>query len=136
VKFDELAQTWATDEKYLRARALELPKGYLGVNVFRFRAAAELTQEALAKRAGLRQPRIAEIERGDANPRLETIAKVAYALETEVADLLRNPGDTLLATDWIDLGAVDVTLRSQPAAQEELSSDLLVDWARRLPQVA
>lgn len=94
MKYDELARTWATDEKYLRARALELPKGYLGVNVFRYRSAAELTQEALAKRAELRQPRIAEIERGDANPRLETIAKIAHALQIEVADLLRNPDDS------------------------------------------
>jgi transcriptional regulator with XRE-family HTH domain len=96
--FDELAQEWRTSsEDYARARALEQPKGFLGVNVFRLRKAAGLTQEQLAKRAGLRQPRIAEIERGDANPRLETIAKVAYALNAEVAELLRNPDNADVA---------------------------------------
>lgn len=91
MKFEELAEKWTSDEEYRRALALELPKGYLGVNVYKLRTDAGWTQEELARRAGLRQPRIAEIERGDANPRLETLARVARALGVEVADLLRNP---------------------------------------------
>lgn len=91
MKFEELAGKWTSDERYKAALGLELPKGYLGVNVYRLRSAAGWTQKELARRAGARQPRIAEIERGDANPRLETLATLARALGVEVADLLRNP---------------------------------------------
>lgn len=136
MKFEELARQWASDKEYARARALELPKGYLGVNVFRFRTAAGLTQTELAQRAGLRQPRIAEIERGDANPRLETVAKVAHALATEVADLMRNPADTSIGTEWINFGAVHVAVSSRPDMACPLGEVEVQDWERRLAQVA
>jgi transcriptional regulator with XRE-family HTH domain len=90
MRFEELAGKWTSDEGYQAALAVELPKVYLGVNVYRLRSAAGWTQKELARRAGVRQPRIAEIERGDANPRLKTLATLARALEVEVADLLRN----------------------------------------------
>lgn len=94
MRFEELAERWASDEDYRKTLALELPKGYLGVNVYQLRTAAGWTQAELARRACVRQPRIAEIERGDANPRLETLATLARALEVEVADLVRNPVST------------------------------------------
>jgi len=47
------------------------------------------TQEELAKRAGLRRGAIIELERG-ANPRLDTLAKLAQAFGVKVTALLRE----------------------------------------------
>ncbi len=66
------------------------PPFVLGDNVNRLRNERGLTQEALAQRAGMRQPRIAEIERGDANPRLDTLTRIALALGVPVWMLLRE----------------------------------------------
>lgn len=49
------------------------------------RLAAGLTQAQLAKRAGIAQPMISQLEHPDYNPTLDTLAKVAKALD---ADLL------------------------------------------------
>ena len=53
------------------------------------RIKANLTQSELAKRAGVSQPMIARLERGDQNrvPTLSTINKVLFALGYE-ADLV------------------------------------------------
>jgi transcriptional regulator with XRE-family HTH domain len=58
----------------------------------RIRAARGLSQEQLAKRAGMRQPRIADLEAAKGNPRLLTVAKVADALGVAVAELLTPAG--------------------------------------------
>lgn len=67
------------------------PRTNLAINVNRLRNAKGWTQETLANAAGMRQPRIAEIERGDANPRLDTITRIAIALGVSDADLLDDP---------------------------------------------
>ncbi|HEV2148321.1 MAG TPA: helix-turn-helix transcriptional regulator [Longimicrobiaceae bacterium] len=69
------------------AAEVDLPH-VLASNVYRFRKERGLTQEQLAEAVGVRQPRIAEVERGDANPRLSTLAKLAFALGVPVASLL------------------------------------------------
>ncbi len=63
----------------------------LAVNVNRLRAEKGLSQEALAAKVGTRQPNISEIERGDANPRLDTVARLSAALGVTVADLYTEP---------------------------------------------
>jgi|GEM_PF-954821 len=69
------------------------PPHFLAINVLHLRTMRGMTQAALAKAIGIAQPRIAEIERGEANPRLTTIGRLARALETTVSDLLRAPPD-------------------------------------------
>lgn len=64
------------------------PPHLLASNVYRLRKDRGLTQEQLAEAVGVRQPRIAEVERGDANPRLLTLSKLAFALGVPVAALL------------------------------------------------
>ena len=64
------------------------PPHVLASNVYRLRKDRGLTQEQLAEAVGVRQPRIAEVERGDANPRLLTLSKLAYALGVPVFALL------------------------------------------------
>lgn len=46
-----------------------------------------LTQEALAERCGLSQKFIGEIERGVANPTIETVSQIAAALAVEIGEL-------------------------------------------------
>jgi DNA-binding XRE family transcriptional regulator len=78
----------AKDPKF---RALcDEPEPYmeLALNVNRLRNARGMTQEELAAAAGMKQPRIAEIERGDANPKLETLTRLAIALGVEPWQLL------------------------------------------------
>lgn len=54
--------------------------GELGEAVRRERAALRLSQQDVAKRAGVSPNRIVEIERGDKDPRLSTVEKVVGAL--------------------------------------------------------
>ncbi len=73
----------------IRAVAADVdPPFILASNVYRLRTGLGLTQAHLAERIGVRQPRIAEIERGDANPRLDTLARLAAALRVSVSALL------------------------------------------------
>ena len=70
---------------------LDKTKANLAFNVRVGRAISSMTQEALADAAKLQRSQISLIERGDANPSLETLCKVAEALETTLADLLSVP---------------------------------------------
>lgn len=75
------------DPEFATAWELEEPLATLAVNVATLRRARGLTQKELADRAGMRQPRVAEIERGDANPELKTLIRIAKALGVGLADL-------------------------------------------------
>lgn len=77
----EFAAGWAEDE----------PRVHLAGNVYRLRAAAGLTQLQLAEAAKMKQPRIAEIERGDGNPTLLTMTRIAIALGVAPDRLLVDP---------------------------------------------
>jgi len=58
-----------------------------GDAVRRARAAAGLTQEELAERAGLDRSYIGGVERGDRNPTLIFIEKIAEGLDIDLAEL-------------------------------------------------
>ena len=58
-----------------------------GDAVRRARAAAGLTQEELAERAGLERSYIGGVERGDRNPTLIFIEKIAEGLDIDLAEL-------------------------------------------------
>ncbi|HYJ78048.1 MAG TPA: helix-turn-helix transcriptional regulator [Longimicrobiaceae bacterium] len=81
------------NEEFARAWVLEEPKITLAANVAILRSERGLTQQQLAELAGIHQPRIAEIERGDGNPRLKTLARIASALRVDVAVLLTREDD-------------------------------------------
>lgn len=49
----------------------------------------ELTQSALAERAGVSQPLIARIEGGDVDPRLSTLRRIVAALDAAEGSILR-----------------------------------------------
>ncbi|MGI9088790.1 MAG: helix-turn-helix domain-containing protein [Chthoniobacterales bacterium] len=58
-----------------------------GMNVRRLRSAAGLTQEAVARKAGLATPYVSNIERGVRNPSLRCIGRIAQAFGISVSDL-------------------------------------------------
>lgn len=63
----------------------------LARNVLRLRVQRGLTQSELAGIAGVRQPRIAEIEGARTNPRLETLDRIAGAFSVPIAALFKEP---------------------------------------------
>ena len=56
----------------------------IGETLKRAREASDLTQEEVAKRAGISRPRYRDIEKGDAAARATTFINVARALGLEV----------------------------------------------------
>ena len=59
----------------------------LAGSVRRLRLEAGLSQEELAQAADVRQALISEVERGEANPTLESLTKIANALKVQLSDL-------------------------------------------------
>jgi transcriptional regulator with XRE-family HTH domain len=62
----------------------------LGRNVRELRLSFRMTQADLADRAESRRALISDIERGEANPTLDSLSRIAVALDVEPAELL-NP---------------------------------------------
>ena len=71
----------------------------LGDKVRYAREQLGLTTQILAKRAGVSQPYISEIENGNKNPSAKTIMKLAAALNVPGEFLLRNDVKTLAEMD-------------------------------------
>ena len=71
-------------------RALPRPRllALFGERVRTFRTAAEMSQAELAAAAGMRQPYVADIERGRTNPTLTTLAALAAGLGVAISDLV------------------------------------------------
>jgi DNA-binding XRE family transcriptional regulator len=65
--------------------------GILSINVKRLRKDLDLSQAELAKKVGVDQAAIGLVELKRANPTLQTIAALAKALKTNVADLFSKP---------------------------------------------
>ena len=75
-----------------------MPKDYvnaaarlLGERLREVRRAAGLTQAQLSERSKISEEYISCLERGVANPTLDTMVLVAGALGSEVCDLVRSP---------------------------------------------
>ena len=68
-------------------------KALLGAAIKSQRSALGVSQEELAYRAGLHRTYISDMERGARNPSIESIAKLAHALEISVSALFEQAGD-------------------------------------------
>jgi transcriptional regulator with XRE-family HTH domain len=64
-----------------------------GENLRRARRLARLSQDELGQRASLHRTEIGKLEQGERTPRLDTIVKVAGALEVD-------PGELLVRMAW------------------------------------
>lgn len=92
-----IARRVAEDPEYAKVHAIGRPFLHLSLNVWSLRLTRGLTQQQLADAAGMKQPRIATIERDETNPTLETISRIAYALGVTASRLLAEPDEALLA---------------------------------------
>lgn len=61
-----------------------------GNNVATRRRELGLSQEGLAERAGLHRTYVGSVERGERNPALKSIVKIARALAVDPGDLLKG----------------------------------------------
>lgn len=59
-------------------------------NLRRTREQRGLSQEAVGDRAGMTQSQYARIERGDVDPTIKTLKRLATALEVSAAQLLHD----------------------------------------------
>jgi transcriptional regulator with XRE-family HTH domain len=62
----------------------------LGLAIRERRRALGLSQDALAERSGLDRLNVGRIERGERSPRLDTLARIADALDVRPWELLRE----------------------------------------------
>ena len=62
----------------------------LGQNLARLRRERDLSQEAFADLAELHRTYISGIERGIRNPTITIVARIALALDVEIAELVRD----------------------------------------------
>ena len=92
-------------------------KALLGVAIKTQRASLGISQEELAYRAGLHRTYVSDVERGARNPSVETIEKLARALEISVSMLFDQAGmEILLVED--DPRDVRLTLRNDELEQK------------------
>lgn len=62
----------------------------VAVNLRRIRQAAGLSQEELAAKCGVHRTYVGSVERGERNITLDTLEKLARALEVEPLELVRR----------------------------------------------
>lgn len=91
VSFNDLLTTLRSNPDFKAAEEEIQEKALLARNILRLRADLKMSQKELAEKAGMKQPRIADIEGMKGNPSLDTIVKVAKALNVTSADLLSAP---------------------------------------------
>ena len=72
------------------ARSMSWEK-IVGLNVKRLRKSRGLSQEELAGEAGIAMRHLGRIERGEGNPTIEIMGKLASVLNVHPSDLLAEP---------------------------------------------
>jgi transcriptional regulator with XRE-family HTH domain len=68
------------------------PREQFGVNLRRLRTEADLTQMELSNRSGLDMAEISRLERGQRDPQLTTIVRLATGLNVDPAALVAGIG--------------------------------------------
>jgi len=82
--FDEYRQKQMQDPEFAAAsRALD-PEFQIARQVIKLRLERELSQQQLAAKAGTAQPNISRLERASINPSLQSLQRVAQALDAEI----------------------------------------------------
>lgn len=69
-------------------RAQKRARVTLGRKVKDLRLSLEMTQTDLAEEAEVRRALVSDVERGEANPTLDSIVRIAIALGVDAAELL------------------------------------------------
>lgn len=83
-EYKKLKQKYLQDEEVKRAYEESGPEFELVHLIIEKRNEQGLTQEELAAKIGTRQSAVSRLEKGDYNPTLSFLCKVARALDTEL----------------------------------------------------
>lgn len=78
-------------------------KRSFGATIRTQRVDLRLSQEELADRAGLHRTYVSDVERGARNPSLESIQRLAKALEISVSELFRRSGNGAGADPLVEI---------------------------------
>jgi transcriptional regulator with XRE-family HTH domain len=82
-------------------------KALLGAAIKSQRSTLGISQEELAYRAGLHRTYISDVERGARNPSIESIEKLARALEISVSTLFEQAGKGSDARQFVEILLVE-----------------------------
>jgi DNA-binding XRE family transcriptional regulator len=74
-----------------QARLQRIRRTALGSRLRQLRAARGLSQEALARRAGIARSFYSKIETGNQSPTVDKLHNIAAALHVHIAELFRDP---------------------------------------------
>lgn len=66
------------------------PRVVLGLNVYRLRKRAKLTQEQLSEKAKIDRRYVQRIENGTANPGVDVMTRLMQALKANWSEMLRH----------------------------------------------
>ena len=72
----------------------------IGEQIRNYRKKAGLSQKELGQKLGVSQQHIAQYETGKRMPKLETVKKIAVALNTDIGNLLKTNDDGILSYDF------------------------------------
>jgi CheY-like chemotaxis protein len=100
----------------------------LGKAIKNTRSALGISQEELAARAGLHRTYVSDVERGVRNPSLESVDKLARALELSLPRLLERTGhdQTLVEILLVEDEPADVELTIRAFAKARLTNPIHV----------
>ena len=96
----------------------------LGQKIKQLRKLRELTQEQVEEASGLSYKFIGEVERGTVNPSLDSLIRIATALNVSLKDLLPNEDDLFTGFSHEDLKTIKKAVKL-------LNSRLNVKHAKR-----
>lgn len=94
----------------------------IGNRLYEYRKRKHLTQAQLAEKAGLSDRAYAEIERGNANMRLETFLKICESLEITPNDILVKKDSEGFSYDELKKRLENCTEKEKQAALDILRS--------------
>jgi transcriptional regulator with XRE-family HTH domain len=129
---DFFAELEESSPAFRKAWALEEPRMRVAQNIYRLRSERGLTQKELARQAGMRQPRIAELERGDAGSTQDTLVRIAIALGVDIADLYARTDRPTPQRSVSKRGARRIVSAEPYAASAEASRQGEPAWVKRL----
>lgn len=93
---DEMNESLDSEKKLYENECLESKR--IGERIMEKRKSLNMTQVEVAKRAGISQSALSDIEKLTKNPSISTIELLASALSCSVAELLGDPGASASAT--------------------------------------
>ncbi|MBE6884116.1 MAG: helix-turn-helix domain-containing protein [Ruminococcaceae bacterium] len=97
----------------------------IGQRIRKYRARRGLSQEKLAEFSGCHPTYIGQLERGEKNATIESIEKIAAALEVSLSKLFEKLGESEKETENLPLVCYEFLLGKSKEEQERLYRILL-----------